>query len=210
MRDLYFFGAAALLSVVMISGAMAFDPRTEATAPLSVGTGERNYISVTGQDLNRIRQARRDTVTLIREKEGQTFLRITSRRNGDLPTAAKDVAYLPISTDLQLAFAEQNLKITISARSAPLNGSPAMRLQYSSGSDGNSDWRSFLLTPEWEDYSFYYTPPPSKGDLGLDFFAVWADPDGLGRGVEIRNLVFDTRMQRTPAEELKTLDDQLP
>jgi len=198
MRDLYFFGAAALLSVVMISGAMAFDPRTGASAPLSVGTGPRNFIEVTGIDLDRFRQTRRDTVTLIRKNEKQTFLRLTSRRNNDLPTAAKDVAYLPISTDLQLAFAERNLKITVSARSAPSNGSPAIRMQYSAGADGNSDWRSFLLTPEWEDYTFYYTPPPSRGDLGLDFFAIWADPDGLGRGVEVQNVTFDTREVRRP------------
>lgn len=199
MRDLYFFGGAALLSVLMIGGAMAHDPRTRASAPLSVGIGQRNLVSVAGLDLNRFRQTRRDTVTLIRKNENVSYLRLTSRRNSDLPTVAKDVAYLPLSTDLQMAFAEKNLKVTMSARSAPENGSPAMRLQYSAGSEGNSDWRSFLLTPEWEDYTFYFTPPASRGDLGLDFFAVWADPDGLGRGVEVRKVTFDTRGVRRPA-----------
>ena len=198
MRDLYFFGGAFLLSVAMLGGAMAYDPRTGAPAPLSVGTGQRNFIAVEGIDLNRFRQTRRDTVTLIRKNEHNTLLRLTSRRNNDLPTAAKDVAYLPISTDLQMAFAEQNLKITVAARSAAENGSPAMRLQFSAGSEGHSEWRSFLLTPEWEDYTFYYRPPPSKGDLGLDFFAIWADPDGLGRGVEVRKVSFDTREVQRP------------
>lgn len=201
MRDLHFFGGAVLLSVVMIGGAMAYDPRTRASAPLSVGVGQRNFISVTGQDLNRFRQTRRDTVTLIRKNEKVSYVRMTSRRNTDLPTVAKDVAYLPLSTDLQMAFAEKNLKVTISARSAHENGSPAMRLQFSAGSEGNSDWRSFLLTPEWETYTFYYTPPASQGDLGLDFLAVWADPDGLGRGVEVQNVTFDTR--EPPRPELK-------
>lgn len=199
MRDLYFFCGAALLSAAMITGAMAYDPRAGASAPLSVGAGPRNFIPVEGIDLNRFRQTRRDTVTLIRKNEKVSYIRLTSRRNSDLPTIAKDVAYLPISTDLQMAFAEQNLKITVSARSAHENGSPAMRLQFSAGSEGNSDWRSFLLTPEWEDYTFYYTPPPSRGDLGLDFFAIWADPDGLGRGVEVQHVTFDTREVRRPA-----------
>ena len=198
MRDLYFFGGAVLLSAALIGGAMAFDPRTEASSPLSVGIGQRDLVAVTGKDLNRFRQTRRDTVTLIRKSETQTFLRVTSRRNSDLPTAAKDVAYLPISTDLQLAFAERNLKVTIVARSAPSNGSPAMRIQFSAGSEGNSDWRSFLLTPEWENYTFYYKPPPSKGDLGLDFLAIWADPDGLGRGIEVSKVLFDTREVQAP------------
>jgi hypothetical protein len=212
MHDLHFFGAAALLSLVIIGSAMAFDPRSGETSPLSVGSGLRNFIEVEGADLNRFRQSRRDTVTLIRKNETNTYLRVTSRRNNDLPTTAKDVAYIPISTDLQVAFAERNLKITVSARSATSNGSTAMRLQYSAGADGNSDWRSFMLTPEWEEYSFYYTPPPSKDDLGLDFFAVWADPDGLGRGVEIRKLVFDIRAQSAsaPAPDLKALDYELP
>lgn len=198
MRDLIFFGAAAVLSGVMISVAMAHDPRTQASTPFSVGKGQRDFVKVTGMDLNRFRQARRDTVTFIRKNEQASYIRLTSRRNTDLPTVAKDVAYLPISTDLQVAFAQKDLKVIVSARSAPENGSPAMRLQFSAGSEGHSEWHSYLLTPEWDEYVFHYTPPASSGDLGLDFFAIWADPDGLGRGVEVRTITFDTRPASTP------------
>lgn len=193
MRDLFFFGGAVLLSAAMIGGAMAHDPRSNAQRPLSVGQGARDLVKVIGSDLNRFHETKRDTVTFIRKNEQVSFVRLTSRRNTDLPTAAKDVAYIPLSTDLQLAFAQKNLKVTISARSAPENGSPAMRAQFSVGSEGHSEWQAFLLTPEWEDYVFSYTPPASEGELGLDFLAIWADPDGLGRGVEVRKVVFDVR-----------------
>lgn len=199
MRDRYFFAGAAILTVALISGGMAFDPRTQTAAPLSVGQGQRDFVKVTGLDLKRFRETRRDTVTFIRKNKDLSFIRLTSRRNTDLPTVAKDVAYIPLSTDLQMAFAQKNLKITVSARSAPENGSPTLRLQYSAGSDGSSEWLPFLLTPEWEDYIFNYTPPPSEGDRGLDYLAIWADPDGLGRGVEVQRVSFDTRSQTTPA-----------
>lgn len=193
MRDLYFFGGAVVLSVALVGGAMAFDPRTEASAPLSVGTGPRDYVAVTGKDLNRFRQTRRDTVTLIRPENQPYYLKLTSRRNSDLPTNAQDVAYLPLSTDLEIAFAQRKLKITMTARSAPQNGSPAMRAEYWASGDGNSDWQSFLLTPEWQDYTFTFTPPASENARSLDFLAIWADPDGLGRGVEVQKVVFDSR-----------------
>lgn len=193
MRDTFFFGSAAILSAVIISAALASDPRSTPTAPMSIGAGPRDRVKVDGQNLNRFRQTRRDTVTLIRGENQPYYLRVTSRRNSDLPTSAKDVTYLPLSTDLQEAFAQKNLKIVVTARSASGNGSPAMRTQYSAGSEGNSDWKSFLLTPEWENYVFYYKPPASSGDLGLDFLAIWADPDGLGRGVEVQSVDFDTR-----------------
>lgn len=204
MRDWLFFCGAAILSAAMINGAMAYDPRTHAARPLSVGEGPRDFVKVIGLDLNRFRETRRDTVTLIRKNEQVSYLRLTSRRNTDLPTVAKDVAHLPISTDLQLAFAQKNLKVTVTARSAPENGSPAMRLQFSAGSEGSSEWKSFLLTPEWQDYVFYYKPPAASGDLGLDYLAVWADPDGLGRGVEVKQIGFDTREAAPPSSpELK-------
>lgn len=196
MKDYIFFGGAALLSAVIISAALAIDPRSTPTAPMSVGAGPRDLVKVEGQNLVRFRQTRRDTVTLIRKENQATYLRLTSRRNNDLPTSAKDVAYLPLSTDLQEAFAGKNLKVVIAARSAPENGAPAMRVQYSAGADGHSEWKSFLLTPEWENYTFYFTPPPSSGDLGLDFLAIWADPDGLGRGVEVQSVTLDTREAR--------------
>jgi len=193
MKDILFFAGAAVLAVAMTGAALAVDPRTIPSTPMSVGEGSREVVTVAGQNLLRFRQGRRDTSTLLRQESQPSFLRITSRRNADLPTAALDVTNLPLATDLEVAFAQKELTITIKARSAAQNGSPVMRAQYYAEADANSGWVDFLLTPEWQPYSFKYKPPSSPNAQSLDFLSLWADPDGLGRGVEVREIEFDTR-----------------
>jgi hypothetical protein len=193
LRDLYFFSGAALLSVTIISAAFAFDPRTVPNSPMSVGSGPRDIVTVSGIDLYRFRETRRDTATVIRPENQPPFLRLTSRRNSDLPTNVKDVAHLPLATDLELAFAERRLTITVIARAAHSNGSPIMRAMYAADAGQSSNWQTFLLAPEWQRYTFEITPPPSPNNRSLDFLAIWADPDGLGRGAEIQSISLDVR-----------------
>jgi hypothetical protein len=193
MRDAFFFSGVAALAGIMIVIAMSNDPRSLNGSPLSVGSGRRDLVVAQGSNLARFRDTRRDTVSVIRVENQLPYARLTSRRSADLVTTAKEVAHLPINTDLEVAFAERNLKITIRARRAPVNGSPTMRAEYYASADDTSDWKSFLVTPEWQDYTFEYTPPKSPASLGLDFLGIWADPDGLGRGVEVSKITFDTR-----------------
>jgi len=193
MRDIFFFAGAAAALALIISVSLIYDPRGAPTMPVSVGSGPRDLVRVDELNLNRFRTTPRDTISMIRREDQPYFVKITSRRNSDFPTNARDVANIPLATDLELAFAQRNLKITITARSSTENGSPAMRAKYSASSDHSSAWYTFLLTPEWEDYSFYFSPPESPNERGLDFLAVWADPDGLGRGVEVQKIEFDAR-----------------
>lgn len=193
MKDIVFFVGAAAASALLVGAAFLYDPRDTPTTPMSVGVGPRDLVKVEGSNLSRFRAPKRDTITLIR-REGQRYhLRITSRRNSDLPTSASDVSNLPLATDLEMAFAQRRLKISLIARSAPQNGSPAMRVRYTASADQQSDWQTFLLTPEWQRYSFYFRPPESPNARSLDFLAIWADPDGLGRGVEVQEIEFDAR-----------------
>ncbi len=193
MKDIFFFCGVAALSAIMVATAMANDPRSLPTSPLSVGQGRRDLVLVSGSNLRRFRETRRDTVTLLRPENLAPVIRLTSRRSDDFMTSAKEVANLPIQTDLEVAFSEKNLKVTIRARRAPVNGSPMMRAEYYASADETSDWKSFLVTPEWQDYTFNYVPPKSAANLGLDFLGIWADSDGLGRAVEISKVTFDTR-----------------
>jgi hypothetical protein len=193
MHDSLFFPLSGVLAAVMIFVASQQGASTLPTAPMSVGQGDRTLVAVQGVDLHRFAEAKRDTVTFIRAGEGQTYLRLTSRREAAFPADAQDVAHLRLATDLEDAFGGHPLTVIVRARSAPENGSPLMRVEYSSGSSGDSGWHDFGLSADYQDYRLTYTPPPSDRNLGLDFLGIWADPEGKGRGVEIERVVFDAR-----------------
>lgn len=87
----------------------------------------------------------------------------------------------------------RKVKVSVTARSAPTAGSPTVKVMYfRPGSDRGSDWQEFPLTAEFQTFSFEYEVPAAASTAGFDNIGFWADPEGMGRGVEVSGIAVET------------------
>jgi hypothetical protein len=98
---------------------------------------------------------------------------------------------VPAETAAQLG--GRKVKVTITARTSPTNGSPSFKaMYYRPGSEGGSGWQDFTLTAEFAPYSFEYAVPEAPSSSGVDNIGFWADTEGKGRGLEIAAVAVET------------------
>jgi hypothetical protein len=86
----------------------------------------------------------------------------------------------------------RKVKVSITLRSAPKDGSPSLKAMYSRpGAASSSGWRDLPAGPEFATASFEYEVPARDEGRGPDLVSVWADPENRGRAVEIRSIHID-------------------
>ncbi|MEM7465006.1 MAG: hypothetical protein AAF362_20240, partial [Pseudomonadota bacterium] len=112
--------------------------------------------------------------------------------NSNRPDAASSGStqgvFIVLEPEVEAAASGKNVRITITARTAKKSGSPLFGLAYSTAAVGNSGWRNFIPTEEYSDYSFDYEVPVMKGPPGKDYIGIWADVEGTGRGIVVKDV----------------------
>lgn len=87
----------------------------------------------------------------------------------------------------------RQVRVAVELRASPENGSPSVRLMYSRpGAPDSSGWREFSTSADFQVVTFEYRVPPMAERQGPDMIAFWADPEGAGRGVQIRSVQIAT------------------
>lgn len=99
-------------------------------------------------------------------------------------------AYLTLSSNVEERLSGRRVRVVVSARRAPQDGSPEMAVAYSTAAVGNSGWHRFALSDTLEQHAFAWHVPERRGAPGRDFIGVWADTAGKGRAV----IVSDVRV----------------
>ena len=93
--------------------------------------------------------------------------------------------FVPLNAPYEQAFASKKLRMTVRAKyvsDMPLN---EFRMGYFTAGTGDSGWKVFPLTSEYEDYQFNFTPKASEAAPDLDYFGVWPDEEGESRKMAI-------------------------
>ena len=89
------------------------------------------------------------------------------------------------------AFAGQLLRITVTARAGRTAPLDQFEIAYFTAGAGDSAWQTFVLTDEFADYAFEYTPNFPNGDPGNDYVGIWPDVDGEERTVEVKAISIE-------------------
>lgn len=83
----------------------------------------------------------------------------------------------------------RRIEVGFVARTAPVNGSRHFAAIYATQQAGNSQWKSFVLKPQFGTYSFTYDVPALEGGYAAEPIIVFhSDPAGKGRSVELIGL----------------------
>jgi len=142
--------------------------RVQAT-PIYIMGPMQKFVAAPGNEVEQVPDG-----TLIRSS-------LANADSGGTPTGA----YLQLSPAVEEAASGNLIRVVVAARQADENPSPSMAVSYSTAGVGNSGWQRFELDKDFGVYSFTYPVGTRYGQPGPDYIGVWADPEGLGRGVVV-------------------------
>ena len=124
---------------------------------------------------------------------------ISAHEQGMLITSAEDEpessgrtqgVYMQVPEAFEEDASGQQVRISITARSAPANGSKSFAVAYSTREVGNSGWQQFEASDVFETHSFQYSVNPMQEGQG-DFVGIWADTSGSGRAIIVESVTVE-------------------
>lgn len=189
MGDRFFYPTALFLAGLIVF--LAIRPALGAlpTGPVSVGNLQYDNVTVEGVDLNRIETGGEARIELVREN-GDTMIQVETAA-GTLSEDPRLGPHFPLAADLERQFSGFEMMITVRAKPGQPPGATQMKVNYSTGRDGESGWQAFDLKPDFDDYSFRYQVPVKTGENGLDYLAIRPVTPDKTRNLLIERVVFE-------------------
>lgn len=162
---------------------------------------ETSWITVIEQDLNAQSELNwiENNGTIIPE---ETWLSFQSNERLEQPilTGTTNAHYLAFDASQEQSLSGKPVRISVSAKQPAENAARSFAIAYSTNDTGNSGWRSFRPTSEWEDYTFTFTVPKLNKGNG-DYLGVAGDFYGTNKVTLIRSLKIE--VQKLAEDELQ-------
>lgn len=185
MSDRLFFPLAGAVASAFIF--LALDPFADRPPRGPVSGGGRNAedITVQGRELHRFLPG--DAGGLSIEDGPQPVARITrlAEQNYVHPQSGP---HLVLAEDLEYAFENRDIEVTIEARSAGDFAASKFEAEYSAKADDESGWRPFDLTADFKPYTFRWHTPSRGGTEGYDYVGVRPIAPDKHRTMEIKSI----------------------
>ncbi len=173
MRDILFFPVAAALASTFIF--VALDPYAERlpTGAVSGGGRDAQDLTVKDTELNRftVGNVKGVSLQLVRPDGGAPFLRIDRQASAtyDDPRIGP---HLVLAEDMEVALESRPIEVIFEARSVGDSPAAAFEANYFAKVEGESGWRQFPLTREFQTYTLSYFTPRRGREEGYDFIGV--------------------------------------
>jgi len=184
LKDIFFYPLALILTALLIGGAMSLGDY-EVLTPEDI---RAQGFTVEGSDLAALTAAPGTNYEYMAETPNDpAFARLVS-------TLARDVAppspgiFAALNPNYETAFAQHNLRLTITARSSPKDGLREFDMAYFTAGSGDSGWKRQSLTSDWADYVFEFTPGAVKGEGELDYFSIWPGVTGEPLTMDVKSM----------------------
>ena len=191
MKDILFFPLAILVAAGMVAGAMMMGGDAPQCGPVGGANGPADYSSATvnGADLCRLEGRRGFGLNL--SDDGILTLSVEPQPPRDDPEQNPN---FKLAADLELVYAGQKLRVSVTAKPAGAGGAEAFEVMYSTGKGGNSGWRRFDMKPDWDTYRFEYNVPEKlledQDAAAFDYLAIRPVGAEKTRVMEIREVDF--------------------
>lgn len=197
MSDIIFYPVALIAALAIIAAAAL--PGRDRLACGSVSGAGTNYqsIGVSGDDLCRFEASGEVDIDLIKSGEQITHVMVTAN-SGTLGDRPDRNPHFRLAADLERFFAGHEIRVTIEARPSSESGATAFEANYSAGFEGNSGWRLFDLSRDYEPYTFTWdVPQRAAEEIAVDYLAIRPVIPEKSRSIDIRSVKFE-RLGRTP------------
>ncbi|CAM3716082.1 hypothetical protein [Litorimonas haliclonae] len=181
IQDRFFYPLLILVIAVIVTVAMLPSCRDNLSEAEIISEG---YL-MEGDDLALIQASPGTTVDFVGETSAEpAYITAAAHLSRNSAPASAGV-FAPLGSDYEQALAGRDLRMTLTARQGGTNPTSSFRMGYFTAGAGDSGWKAFDLTPEFQDYSFTFTPPVPTEAPDLDYFGVWPDEEGEQREMDI-------------------------
>jgi hypothetical protein len=187
MKDRFFFPAAAAVAAAMILLALQPFSDRPPRGPLSGGGRNAEDVVLEGRELHRFIAGETGALSVEPNEEGVDMLTLSLGGGAEYadPRAGPHVA---LAEDLEFAFENRPVEVTIVARSKGEFAAGAFEAAYLARPGQDSGWRRFELTPDFASYVFQWTTPPRGSSQGYDFIGVRPVAPDNRRTLDIRSV----------------------
>ena len=189
MRDILFFPVAAVLASTFIF--VALDPYAERlpTGAVSGGGRDAQDLTVKGTELNRftIGNFKGVSLQLVRPDGGEPFLRIDRQASATYEDPSRG-PHLVLAEDMEVALESRPIEVIIEARSVGDAPAAAFEANYFAKVEGESGWRQFPLTREFQTYTLSFFTPRRQREEGYDFIGVRPVVPNGHREMDVRSV----------------------
>jgi hypothetical protein len=189
MRDYLFFPIAALVAGLFVF--VALEPYAERlpSGPVSGGGRNAQDVTVSGDELNRIilGETAGSTLDLIRPDGGAAFLRIDRQAGGKYEDPRLG-PHLVLAEDLEYALESRPIEVVIEARSVGDFAASQFEANYFAKVEGESGWREFTLTREFQPYTLTFHTPRRGREEGYDYIGIRPVTPDKHRVMDVRSI----------------------
>jgi len=184
LKDIIFYPLAAILFAFIIGGALSFGDY-EYLSPDQIRT---EGFTAQGKALADLTASPGTNYEYMAETPNSpAFVRLvtTLARDNALPSPG---IFAALNSSYEQAFAEQRLRLTITARANRNNGLQHFDMGYFTAGSGDSGWQRRSLTSDWADYTFEFTPGALNEQSELDYFSIWPGETAEALTMDVRQM----------------------
>ena len=156
--------------------------------PLSPEDILQDGFSVRGEALQSL-SVSPGTILRYQAREGG-YIRLSAHTPFDVGPASIGI-FTTIQSDYEQVFAGRPLRISYRARAASDDPLDVFHGMYVTLERNRSGWKAFTLGPEWQTYSFDFTPPNNGSSPDVDYVAIFPGKDGDSRAMELAEIRVD-------------------
>lgn len=197
MRDHLFFPASAIIAAAFVF--LALDPYAERlpSGPVSGGGRDAQDVTISGVELNRfiVGESGGTTLDLIQPEGGAALLRI-DRQAGDYSDPRLG-PHLMLAEDLEYALESRPIEVVIEARSVGDFAASQFEANYFAKVDGDSGWRQFDLTREFQPYTLTFHTPRRGREEGYDYLGIRPVAPDKHRVIDVRSVRVRSTAQKS-------------
>lgn len=183
-RDRIFYPLAVLVIAAIIGAALSFGGGEDFSDDQIIAEGWQ----ISGIDLNALTISPGSNGAFIADDGGYIQL---SQFTPDGEGPASIGVFATLGPVHERAFAGRLLRLTFRARAGRINPLKEFDVAYYPMEGPASGWNTFELGPDWQDYSFDYTPPIIAAEDNVDLIALFPGRAGENETIDLASITVE-------------------
>lgn len=185
MKDIVFYPIVIVLIGCSIVFALSFGGGYATVDERQIA--EVGYV-VEGEYLSRLTSAPGTSYDIAGDANNPAAYAVLAAHMTQEQAGASAGVFATLGPAYEKALAGQTVRIAVRARKGRSNPSDSFQVGYFTAGAGDSEWQSFDLGQDFEDYSFTFRPGLPEGDPGNDYLGIWPDPSGDSGTIDVERM----------------------